>query len=152
MNEIQLFDYFTWAWTGYKEPESREFARGFWIARPHAHYAFTLPCLHVNETLRDLDYHMAERFIGGTIIEDIGKPAELRQKALVTLHMMMNFSIMTSKRMETKDWPVSQWNRLFHEQGLIELSREELQDLKTIEAHIASLPELSRKPCLVPAG
>ena len=62
------------------------------------------------------------------IIEDVGEPAQLRMKAWVTLELMMSFSIMTSKKMITESWPVSQWNRLFHEQGLIELSREELQD------------------------
>jgi hypothetical protein len=149
MTDIDLFDYFTWAWTGWTEPHMMDCAVAYWIVRPHAHYAFTLPCLHICETLKGADYKDAERYIGGrVIVEDAGKPAELRQKALVTLHMMMEFSITTSKKLNTTDWPVSQWNRLFHEQGLIELSRKELKDMKTLEAHWASLPELSRKPCL----
>jgi hypothetical protein len=141
-------DYYQWEWTGYTIPHRQDCAVAYWIARPHAHFALTLPCLHICETLQGADYKDAERYIGGKIIEDVGVPAQKRMKGWIAIELLMSFAIMTSKKMETKDFKVSLWNRLFHEQGLIQLSREELKDMKSFEAHLASLQELSRKPCL----
>jgi len=142
-------DYYTWEWTGWTEPHMQECAVAYWIARPHQHYYPALPCLHICEVLQGADYEDAERYIGGrVIVMDAGVPAQKRMKGWVAIELLMSFAISTSKKMETKDFKVSLWNRLFHEQGLIQLSREELKDMKDFEAHLASLQELSRKPCL----
>lgn len=138
-------DYFRWEWTGYKEPLTMDCARGFWICIPHRHFANTLPCLHVNETLRGDDYKNAERYIGGMIIEDVGEPAQKRMKAWVTLELIMSFVIQTSKRCETRDWPVSHWNRLLHEEGLIELTEDEISQMKVFEATVDKLSRTTPK-------
>jgi len=138
-------DYFRWEWTGYREPVAMDCARGFWICVPHRHYAETLPCLHVNETLRDEEYKLAERCSDGTINDNYGEPAQKRMKAWITLELIMSFVIQTSKRCETRTWPVSHWNRLLHEEGLIELTEDEISQMKVFEATVDKLSRITNK-------
>lgn len=131
--EYDYADYYQWEWTGFRDQPETHSARGFWIARPWKHYALTLPAMHVNEVLENEDYLLANRTFTGMINDNYGEPAQKRMKGWVTMEMMMSFAILTSKRMDTKGWQPSQWNRLFHEQGLIELTPTELRDLKQLE-------------------
>lgn len=138
-------DYFKYEWTGYREPAAMDCARGFWIAIPHAHFANTLPCLHVNETLRGDDYKNVERTMDNRINDNMGEPAQRRMKAWITLELIMSFVIRTSKRCETRDWMVSHWNRLLHEEGLIELTEDEISQMKVYEATIDKLSRVTNK-------
>lgn len=146
-------DYYMFEWTGYRDqpahhPVKENNAVGLWLATPRTEYRNTLPCLYIREVLEEEEWTNAERTMTGEINDCMGLAAKKRYTGWISLEIMMSFCVRTSIKMDTTNKAISWWNELFDKNGLIELLPDELSLMKSFEAHLDDLSELSRTAVL----